>query len=209
MAELYNSQVVQHLGPNPQAQEEHIDKQQDHNVPVPDVFHAQEADKRWEKEMLHGRNRWQICVGRNGKDEFVKEPFSEQCYVDLARDIIHRFRPEDEMLPGCSGSDSGIEFQLTPDFTLNVLLLKLKTVARLDDPDTVSTSCIANCPINSQNIILSTLEHATIWLSHRFLGGDPGLTLPSSWLPSGISADLFSFIERKRFDASQLIHGIK
>ncbi|KAE9377863.1 hypothetical protein N431DRAFT_365872 [Stipitochalara longipes BDJ] len=71
--------------------------------------------------MLH-RQRHVIRVGRDGSDELITAPFSEVCYVHLAREILHRIRPVDELLPGCDASDCDIEVELMPDFNLDFLM---------------------------------------------------------------------------------------
>jgi hypothetical protein len=95
-------------------------------------------DKQWETAMLKYRKRDLICVGRDGNDEFVKAPFSEECYVNLAREIIHRFRPDDEMLQGCSSSDCDSELELMTDFNLYFLSL-ICTSASWDNREAVSS----------------------------------------------------------------------
>jgi len=45
--------------------------------------------KRWKSDMLD-RTRIFIRVGTNGEDEFCKVPYSEECYVDFATEIIVR-----------------------------------------------------------------------------------------------------------------------
>jgi hypothetical protein len=101
-------------------------------------FQCEVMDKQWEIAMLKFRKRDVICVGRDGNDEFVKEPFSEECYVNLAREIIHRFRPEDEMLPGCSGSECDPEIELMADFNHYFLSL-LHTNPKGDNREAVSS----------------------------------------------------------------------
>jgi hypothetical protein len=121
-------------------------------------------DKQWEAAMLNYRKRDVICIGRDGNDELIKAPFSVECYVNLAREIIHRFRPEDEMLPGCSGSECDPELEMMTDFNLYSLSL-LCAGDNWDNPEAVS--------------------------SHGILRNLLGLTSPSSWLLSGSLVNLF------------------
>jgi hypothetical protein len=106
----------------------------------PTFSHAYALDKQWEREMLQYRKRDVICVGRDGNDEIVKDSFSNKVYVDMAREIIHRFRPEEDMLANCSASDSDIQPEQTSDFHLN-FLSKLCWGPCLGGDEAVSSHC--------------------------------------------------------------------
>ncbi len=83
------------------------------------------------------RKRDVTRVGRDGNDEVVTAQFSEASYVHLAREILHRIRPVDELLPGCDASNCGHEVELMSDFNLN-FLMKLCAGASPEDLDAVS-----------------------------------------------------------------------
>jgi hypothetical protein len=90
---------------------------------IPKISQVEVMDGQWELEMLHDRKRYYVDVGRDGIDEFVKAPYSEQRYVDLARYILYLARPEDVQFHGCHGCDSKAKFELLSDFNLDYLSL--------------------------------------------------------------------------------------
>lgn len=92
--------------------------------------------------MLQYRKRDLIRVGRDGNDEIVKAQFSDEVYVNLAREIIHRFRPEEDMVSNCSASDSDIQPEQVSDFNLN-FLSKLCGAPCLGDDEAVSSQCLS------------------------------------------------------------------
>jgi hypothetical protein len=156
IAQLHNAQAVHRLGPGPNIQEEHPEKGEAKVDPIqgdpeilgtmPSLLRVELADKVWERELLQQRKRDSIRVGRDGNDVFVKAPFSEERYVNLAREILHRFRPNDDMLPGDAASDCDDEVEFTPDFNLHFLLLLGGTHARREDPYVVSSQHLINLP---------------------------------------------------------------
>lgn len=90
---------------------------------IPKLSQVEVMDGQWELEMLHNRKRYYIDVGSDGIDEFVKVPYSEQRYVDLARHILYLARPKDVQFHGCHGSDSKAKFESLSDFNLDYLSL--------------------------------------------------------------------------------------
>jgi hypothetical protein len=90
------------------------------------ISHVEVLDKEWELTMLQRRKRDLVRVGRDGNDEFIKVPFSEQCYIDLAREILRRCRPEDRSFHGCYRSASNEKPEMMSDFNLNFLSLLSK-----------------------------------------------------------------------------------
>lgn len=90
---------------------------------IPKLYQVEVMDAQWELEMLHNRKRYYIDVGSDGIDEFVKVPYSEQRYVDLARRILYLARPEDAQFHGCHGSDSKAKFESLSDFNFDYLSL--------------------------------------------------------------------------------------
>lgn len=107
----------------------------------PSLSQVDVLDKEWELAMLQRRTRNLIRVGEDGSDEFVKMPFSEQCYVDIAREIFRRFRPEDECFHGCYPSDSDYKPEMTSDFNLGFLSLLSK------QPDPEDIESVSSCYI--------------------------------------------------------------
>jgi hypothetical protein len=89
----------------------------------PSLSQVEVLNKEWELAMLQHRKRDLIRVGRDGNDEFFKAPFSEQCYVDLAREILRRCRPEDGPFHGCYPNGNNSKPELMSDFNLNFLSL--------------------------------------------------------------------------------------
>ncbi len=90
---------------------------------IPKLSEVEVMDGQWEFEMLRNRKRYYVDVGKDGIDEFVKVPYSEQRYVDLARHILYLARPQDAQFHGCHDSDSKVNFEALSDLNLDYLSL--------------------------------------------------------------------------------------
>jgi hypothetical protein len=113
---------------------------------IPKISQVEVMDGQWESEMLHDRKRYYIDVGSDGIDEFVKVPYSEQRYVDLARHILYLARPEDVQFHGCHGSDSKAKFESLSDFNLDYLSLIKEDGPCLGDYRAVSFQILWETP---------------------------------------------------------------
>jgi len=106
------------------------------------------VDQKWENAMLHEK-RHVVRVAKDGSDEVITtSPFAEACYVNLAKEIIHRIR----------GTKSGrdLDIELMSDFNLD-FLMKIRgehlsspadrdAVSLLRVPISTKRSQTFNCP---------------------------------------------------------------